>query len=136
MVISKMSVSGALQGEYDNESDSTRMTFFAYHDPGIGDWRQLWLDGGGKVIHLQGKESAEDPLILTGHQVAPGGKEQLARAIFSESEEGIAHVELAISDDEGANWRSILDASLVPQKPSRERIDDAAVPPHASGGSS
>ena len=109
-----------LLGEYTPESNSPLTTLVAFYDPEISDWRQWWLDKRGPVIQLQGDSAQDGSLVLSGHQVAADGEKILARAIYTDAEGGIVHLELATSNDEGATWLKLIDATMLPPQASEQ----------------
>jgi hypothetical protein len=105
------------------------MAIFAFYDPRIGNWKQLWLDEQGNVIEMQGAPTQDDSLVLQGQRVTAGGEKSLARAEFAENEIGIVHVELATSTDDGSNWQQLLSARLLPQPSQNEPAESDLLTP-------
>lgn len=131
LIVSKGAEGFSLLGECIDESRSLRMTFLAFYDPDIDDWRQLWLDERGNVMEIQSEPSEGESLILRGHLAAAGGRKELARAIYTDKKKGIVHIELATSADQGTTWSPLLDADLLPRQElevAREPTRDSPTP--------
>ncbi len=114
--VEQVSAGYALRGEYVDDTRSTTRTLFAYYDPEVGNWHQLWLDEGGNIIHLQGVESDGPSFVLEGHLTTADGQRKPARATFEESENGVASILVALTPDSGVTWEEILNATLVARK--------------------
>ncbi len=121
----------ALRGECHNDSRSSQITFFAYYDPETKDWHQMWLDDHGNLIQLHEEPAEDDSLVLSGHRIAADGKRTKARAIYTESKDGMTHLEIATTIIDGQTWQPWIRAALVPNnaaKRHREETIDSPQP--------
>ncbi len=109
----------ALRGECVDSSRSDTWTIFAYYEPEIQNWKQLWLDERGNVLHLQGSESEEETLVFEGYLTAADGQRKQARATYAEQDSERIHLALAWTPDAGTTWESLLEATLVSLNPAR-----------------
>jgi hypothetical protein len=77
-----------------------------YYDPGIGRWRQLWLDAGYSIIDIAGGLDENGSMVLEGRIYYLGsGKEHPFRGTWTLLENGRVRQFFQQQDDEGA-WQT------------------------------
>ena len=82
-------------------------TSINYFDQKSSKWNQLWVGGGGQVLHLSG--ALEDKMmVLSGIRVTPKGQ-TINRLSWTLLTDGRVQQEWNISTDGGQNWTKSFD---------------------------
>jgi tetratricopeptide (TPR) repeat protein len=115
-----------LLGRLINNSSSNNTTIVSFFEPGVGRWKQVWVDDRGTVIQLEHAEGEEDSLVLEGEMVTSEGETRRARVIYTEDEEGVVSQTLLNSRD-GEDWDPLLAVELVSREPLKKSLLD--IPP-------
>ncbi len=63
-----------LIGRLINNSSSNNTTIVSFYEPGVGRWKQVWVDDRGTVIQLEHADGLEDSLVLEGEMVTAEGE--------------------------------------------------------------
>lgn len=114
--VEQVSPGHALRGCLEDDLQRSTRTLFAYYDPAIGNWKQLWLDTHGNVVQLQGLEGASATFAFEGELVSADGARQPARAEYREDEQGAIRIAMEVTPDAGVTWAPLLHATLVARK--------------------
>ncbi len=108
-----------LLGRLVNNANSTNITIISYFEPGLGSWKQVWVDDSGTVTQLQQVEGEEDTLVLEGGSVTSEGKHRRTRVVYTEDDEGAVSQQMFTSPD-GHAWDLLLEFKLEPREPRKK----------------
>jgi hypothetical protein len=94
--------SGCALREQWTGNDGVTGTSLSYYDRGDGSWHQLWVGGGGMVLHLTGKLE-DGAMVLYGDRKLPQGavRDRLAWSVLPG---GGVRQEWKLSFDGGKTW--------------------------------
>ncbi len=137
--LEQVSAGYALRGECIDDTRSTTRSIFAFYDPEIGNWKQIWLDVRGNIIHLQGIQSEGESFILEGYLTTADGQRKTARLTCREQEHGVVHLLLALTPDAGVTWEPLLDVTLITKKRAKDfnlnvEQGESTTPTSSAGG--
>ena len=109
-----------LVGRLTNNASSVDSTMVCYYEPGIGRWKQVWVDDRGTVIQLESVDGEDNQLVLQGEKVTAEGDHQQARIVYSEDEGGITSQTLLQSLN-GEAWIPLLTVQLISRDAKRKK---------------
>ena len=88
---------------------------FNYFDGSSLSWKQVWIDGGSRVIHYEGGW-ADGAMRLEGVAQGLTGGPSLSRMTFTPNEDGSVRQLMEGSTDGGKTWTVGFDGRYVPKK--------------------
>ncbi|MDZ4698110.1 MAG: hypothetical protein SH809_00270 [Rhodothermales bacterium] len=100
--------SGCLLLERWTSSQGGTGTSMNYVDPVDGRWRQIWMDGGGNVIHLAGGLE-HGAMKLSGELIDPQGNRSGLRGTWTPLGDGSVRQLFEQSLDGGRTWSTWFD---------------------------
>jgi hypothetical protein len=108
----------ALQETWLGAGGSGGQSFNFYH-PGKQKWVQIWIDGFGGVIEIEG-EFKDGAMRFTGRNTTANGSSELCRASWTLLEDGRVRQFWEQSRDAGATWYTWFDGYYSRQVDSSE----------------
>lgn len=94
--------------------DGVDGTSLNVYEPASGRWTQLWVGGGGLILHLTGGWR-DGAMVLSDRRRTAAGKEVRDRIRWTPLEGGRVRQTWEVSADGGATWRTAFDGLYVPR---------------------
>jgi hypothetical protein len=85
-----------------------------YYDPQAQAWKQLWVDGRGGIIDVEGRFT-DGAMRFEGVHIYPDGRVEQYRMTFTPQENGYVRQFIEQSKDDGATWYTWFDGLYVPE---------------------
>ena len=76
---------------------------FNYFDPSTNKWRQLWIDGGGNLIPIEG-DLVDGSMAFTGRHILPTGEVRAFKETYTPLDDGRVRQFIEESLDGGETW--------------------------------
>ncbi|NBC17654.1 MAG: hypothetical protein GVY18_10110 [Bacteroidetes bacterium] len=85
-----------------------------YYDPKAEAWNQLWVDGRGGIIDVDG-QFADGAMRFEGVHIYPDGRVESYRMTFTPKDNGHVRQFIEQSKDDGETWYTWFDGLYVPE---------------------